>query len=238
VQRARARAKAKRTIGLSKIALNTKRREILNTEPTALGDLTWRAIDLCKIPLSAGTGIEPNDHRNRRVVHISGFSHLHYIRNNAAEPVTVFMAWISPKQYTPGITDTDLQHEWYKQHGLPQDETKDWTSADYYSQSYWPINSEKYTVIMRKYVHLGPVEGANSDRTVTQKASNKMLKIWVPLKRKFAYEMGVLNQDRAEQAPVFWVMWAVRMNQVRNGNPIPATINMTDRIVTYFHDQK
>ena len=238
-ERRSARRARKLTVGLPpRMRPISKAIVQLNQDRTNISERTWSAIDLCAIASTTAAGLA--NVRDGRAVTISGFKHMHNWFNLSNNHVTVYNFWISPKQYKQSsITDAELQAEWFRRDGEAADVDQDWkTDADHISYQQ-AINKDKFIVLKTAHFKLGP----GNEGTIIEKSSMSSVKtqrIWVPLNRKFTYEQqagdnGGSDLTRTEQAPVFWVSYAIR-HALASGGVNSALVSRQSRIVTFFRD--
>jgi len=235
IKRARARQVVRKQIGMQRFTTPAKNIVQIDQNFTTINEKTWSAVDLCAIAQSTAVGL--NNVRDHRWVHISGFKHKANWINTSNIHIIVYQYWLVPKQYTPGITDADLQSEFFTQPGQAADVDENWRTdsgqMDYDQQ----INSEKFMVLKKVKFTLGPANQLVSDVQKSELNSTKSENMYISLNRKFTYEqvVGEANVTRTEQPPVFYINFCVRMGT----NPTPTqspVVSRELRVVTYFRD--
>jgi len=237
VRRARARVKARRQAGLTKIGRPSKRFNIIDQANSTINDLTWSATDLCTLPITSDPQVI--NARSSRWATITGWRHKCVWENLSDEHVAVYQVWFVPKQYEQAMSDAKLQREFFNKDGLsPTDEDDNWASTLSYMFMDRQINSQKFSVVMKKKTILGP----RRDDAVSKAASNypalKIEQMWIPCKRKFTYEAVAedgVGTDRSEQPTIFYVNWVVRVGQNTGGTP-QATVKRNLQVITFFRD--
>lgn len=230
-------AAAVRKVGLSAIKKKpSKCDRVLDQGQSLNPDLTWGSLDLCALTKQTafGTG-EDRRQRMGNWAHISGFHHKAWYANESDQHVKIYQFWISPKQYTPGISDAQLQDEFYHNAGQAGDTDANWISTDSFMNFDRQINKEKYTVLKTMHFILGPRRDDAVAKVTSDNSGKKYINMFIPLGRKFTYDEEGANPTRTEQPPVFWVQFAVRMGQAAGG-VAQNTFRREIRIATYFRD--
>jgi len=234
IKRANARRRAVAKTGITRIASPSKNINQIDQEPTTINNNTWSAVDLCAIP--ANPANLQNASRSGKWAHISGIRHKAIWVNQTAVTVRVYQYWIIPRQYRIGITDADIQNEFFSATGNAADGDDNWNALHNALNYDRPVNSEKYTVLKKMVTTLGPgVETTPLEQSMVPSIKSETM--WIPINRKYTYEQvaGEGDVTRTEQPPVFWVSWCNRMSQ-GSGQPAVATVTRAIKLTTYFRD--
>jgi len=195
---------------------------------------TFTFKDLCIIPKS-DTNVQ--NARNGQSAQIMGFRHKEWFANLSNLAMHIWCIWAIPKQYNPGDTALVVTDDFYTRHGLADDQDGSWqeTLPSYLFDE--PINPDKWTVIKRKKIVLGPGVAAAAGSLLPNKDCQKTINTWIPLNRKFTYgSAGDSEQTTLPlQPPVYYISFCCPPFQP-TGTPTPNLVLRERHVITYFRD--
>jgi len=227
IKRARARRITRKKIGMKR-TYPSKTKVILDQPIQQLPTELWSAIDICQLDKGSGQDERENDWAN-----IAGWKVYLNIKALAGAGGTTFrMIFASPKnwdiQNLP--TDEELQTEFLRNYGTDDSMSWDPATRTHMELCHHPINKDRWNVLVDKKISLNNINGGS---LLIVGNSDKIVKMWVPLKRMFKYH-GTEGPARTESPPVYLIMYAV--NRDKGQGPAVVNYRRSIKVITYFRD--
>lgn len=193
---------------------------------------------MCAIPQAAVTVAQ--NARCGLDAFISGFFVKSNWKNNTALPIKVYNFWVVPLVYKEnGLTDAELQADFYTRHGLTADNDGSWVATNGSIFFDEPINPQKFAVLKQAHFILGGSGLANATNGHGQYPTYKRQKFWIPLNRRYTY--GNFEQDgevseRTIQAPVYYISFCVGLLEPDGTGVGVQQVQRETHHITYFRD--
>jgi hypothetical protein len=194
--------------------------------------------NLCRVPYN---GANTQNARSGQECNVIGFRIRETYKNVSTYVIKCHQIMAIPKQWDPLKATADLTDDFYRRHGLAEDNDGSWSSllGSYLFEE--PVNPDKWTVLYRTSFLLSPGQtaiGPPNFNNVPNYDNYKEIDKWVPLRRRFTY--GSLS-DAGEttappnQPPVIYITFAHPV-QTFNGVATPNLVTRERHLITYFRD--
>lgn len=233
----RIRPTARSRAGLSGYAPPACKNVITVDAVTSLPTRFWSSVDMCKIPRSDTNSMSA---RCGMDAHVVGFMHRANWRNNLTQPVKVYQFWVVPLLHKEGgLTDAELQADFFTRHGLSTDNDATWTTTTASMLYDEPVNSQRLLVLKKSTFILGPVNTGGTNQNYGTTSCVRRQNMFIKLNKKYTY--GNFAGDAEDesvpiQPSVIWISWVAPLFESPTGTSVTAAVQRELHIATYFRD--
>lgn len=231
IQRAWRAKRSRRRAGMNRIGVTgrvtkTKVNQSVTRTNTQMSTRTLYQDPLIQI----GSGTATNQ-REKDIVYISGFRIV--TEWNCVLQYAMFcnMAIVFDKRAAPGDTSID-QTDFFRALGRNAERANSFNDyANQNSLSYHlnPLNADRFTVLKHFRFQLGGINNTGGYNTQTMN-NWRMMKFWIPLKKKVVWEDGAL------QSQIFLLQWVDRCSDGFTVTPIANAVQLNTNVSVYFKE--
>lgn len=231
----------RQNIGEKPGSTSTKKYCPLDTDPAPNDTRTLYSTNITTLPRdNAAAGFAPAENislRQRDIVNLRGWKiNMEWVCNKSQTAFCCHVAVIAPKSGANSFSTDDFFRHDGDQRGIAFDRSV--TNSLMFSSLM--INPDKFTILKHKKFFLaekGPAPNSSVVPTHQTNTRNSYyyVKMWVPLRRQLRFK------DATENTPidgnVFLVYWFDSPGITR-GSPAVPSINISQRITTYFREPR